>query len=47
MEKIFVSDRLLGVLRPEPSADYKAARAEALEKKYVVLIDTNLWSRPE
>lgn len=33
-EKIFVSDRLLGVLRPEPSADYKAARAEALEKKY-------------
>ena len=47
MEKIFVSDRLLGVLRPEPLIDYKAARTEALEKKYVVLIDTNPRPRPE
>ena len=33
-EKIFVSDRLLGVLQPEPLVDYKVARAEVLEKKY-------------
>ena len=33
-EKIYVTDRLFGVLRPEPLADYKAVRAEALEKKY-------------
>ena len=33
-EKNFVSDRLLGVLRPEPLADYKTVRAAALEKKY-------------
>lgn len=36
-EKIFISDRLLGVLQPEPLADYadyKVARAGALEKKY-------------
>ena len=26
-EKIFVSDRLLGVLQPEPLVDYKVARA--------------------
>ena len=33
-EKIFVSDRLLGVLQPEPLVDYKVARAEVWEKKY-------------
>ena len=33
-EKIFVSDRLLGVLQPEPLVDSKVARAEVLEKKY-------------
>ena len=33
-EKIFVSDRLLGVLQPEPLVDYTVARAEVLEKKY-------------
>ena len=33
-EKNCVSDRLLGVLRQEPLSDYKAARVEAVEKKY-------------
>ena len=33
-EKVFVSDRLVGVLRMDGTADYKTARNEALETKY-------------
>ena len=33
-ERVFASDRLLGALRVTDDLDFKAARMEALEKKY-------------
>ena len=33
-ERVFASDRLLGALKNNGDVDYKAARMEALEKKY-------------